>query len=303
MRFLLSFVVLSLAIACGPKAPSSPVPVLPGDGDRNTAKPVQPAKPSVADPWAGRTDLITAPAPKPPGPVELPNIEQFKLANGLQVHIVKSDRLPVASLQLAIKAGRMHEPRSRLGVAEFTAHMLVKGTKRRDANALAKKIDFVGGTIGADATFEATLLSCSVLAKNLPTCLELLPEMITMPSFPDTELAKSPPSSARISSPGTSSGSSPPTRSSSSRVMSIRRSSRRSSRRRSVAGSKARSRPRPRSRNPGSPAAASASSTSRARRRRTSASRSTASSTTTRASSTRSSGTTSSVAAASRRAS
>jgi zinc protease len=191
MRLLLSLVsIISLTTACGPKAPTSPVPVLPGDGDRNTAKPVQPTKPTAADPWAGRTDLITAPAPRPPGPVELPNIEQFKLANGLQVHVVKSDRLPVASLQLAIKAGRMHEPRARLGVAEFTAHMLVKGTRRRDAVALAKKIDFVGGTIGADATFEATLLSCSVLAKNLSTCLELLPEMITQPTFPDTELAK-----------------------------------------------------------------------------------------------------------------
>ena len=51
----------------------------------------------------------------------------------------------------------MHEPRARLGVAEATADMLVKGTKKRDAVALAKAIDFVGGTIAADATFEATL--------------------------------------------------------------------------------------------------------------------------------------------------
>ena len=187
MKLLLALVVLA---ACGPKASTSPVPVLPGDGDKNVAKPTQPGTPTANDPWAGRTDLITAPAPRAPGPVELPNIEEMKLSNGLTVHVVKSDRLPIASLQLAIKAGRMHEPRARLGVAEFTANMLVKGTKRRNAVALAKKIDFVGGTIGADATFEATLLSCSVLAKNLPTCLELLPEMITQPSFPDAELAK-----------------------------------------------------------------------------------------------------------------
>ena len=50
-------------------------------------------------------------------------------------------------MQLAIKAGRMHEPRARLGVSEATADMLVKGTKKHDAVALAKAIDFVGGTI------------------------------------------------------------------------------------------------------------------------------------------------------------
>ena len=122
------------------------------------------------DPWAGRSDLITAPAPKPPATIELPAFETYKLANGLAVFVIKSDRLPVASMQLAITAGRMHEPRARLGVAEFTADMLVKGTRKRSAVALAKAIDFVGGTIAADATYEATLMSCSVLDGSSHTC-------------------------------------------------------------------------------------------------------------------------------------
>jgi zinc protease len=169
------------------------VPVLPGDGDANVAKPVAgpiTTKPAVDDPWAGRTDLIVPPAPKPPAKLELPAIEEFKLANGLQVFVINSKRLPVASMQLAIKAGRMHQPRARLGVAEATADMLVKGTSKRNAVALAKAIDFVGGTIRAEANFEATLLSCSVLARNLPTCLQLVPEMLTQSTFPDGELKK-----------------------------------------------------------------------------------------------------------------
>ena len=181
------FLVLA---ACGPKPAPAPVPVLPGDGDANVAKPPPAKAPTTVDAWSGRTDLIKPPAPKPPAAVELPKIEEYKLANGLQVFVVKSDRLPVASFQLAVRAGRMHEPRARLGVAEATADMLVKGTKKRDALAIAKAIDFVGGTIAADATFEATLLSCSVLAKSANTCLELLPEMLTMPTFPDAELVK-----------------------------------------------------------------------------------------------------------------
>ena len=180
---------LLLVVACGPKPGSSPIPTLPGDGDRNVVKPTV-NKGAANDPWANRNDLIQPPAAKPPAAIELPNIEDYKLSNGLQVYVIKSDRLPVVSYQLAIRAGRMHEPRARLGVSEFTADMLVKGTKRRDAIALAKAIDFVGGTISADATFEATLVSCSVLAKNAATCLELLPEMLTQPVFPDSELTK-----------------------------------------------------------------------------------------------------------------
>lgn len=186
-RILVSLLVLA---ACGPKPSPAPVPVLPGDGDAHTAKPPPAPAPQARDAWAGKTDLISPPAPKAPAKVELPPIEDFKLSNGLQVYVIKSDRLPVVAFQLAIKAGRMNEPRARLGVSEFTADMLVKGTKRRDALALAKAIDFVGGTIAADSTFEATLVSCSVLARNAGTCLELMPEMITQPSFPESELAK-----------------------------------------------------------------------------------------------------------------
>src|SRR5262249_43017672 len=67
---------------------------------------------------------------------------------------------------------------------------LVKGTKRRDAVSTAKAIDFVGGTISAEATFEATLISCSVLARDTGTCLDLIPDMVMAPTFPDDELAK-----------------------------------------------------------------------------------------------------------------
>jgi zinc protease len=184
------FAALVVVAACGPKPAPAPVPALPGDGDSNTAKPSQPNKPAVNDVWTGKTDLIQPPAAKAPAAVPLPKIDEMTLANGLKVFVIKSDRLPVVSMQLAIKAGRIHEPRARLGVSEAVATMLVKGTKKRNALALAKAIDFVGGTIAANATFEATLVSCSALARNTSTCLELLPEMITQPTFPTDELAK-----------------------------------------------------------------------------------------------------------------
>ncbi len=185
------FIAAALAAAgCGPKPTPAPVPVLPGDGDTHVTKPTTTTKAGAPDPWAGRTDLIAPPAAKPPSKLELPAVDEFKLANGLTVLAIKQPRLPVVSMQLAIKAGRMQEPRARLGVAEATADMLVKGTKKRNAAGLAKTIDFIGGTIAADATFEATLVSCSALARSAKTCLELVPEMITQPTFPESELAK-----------------------------------------------------------------------------------------------------------------
>ena len=182
--------LLAAIAACHPKPAPTVAPVLPGDGDTNTAKPPPPLAQPRVDPWSGAKDMIPVPPALPPAPVALPPIDSFKLSNGLQVYVIKSSKLPVVSMQMAIKAGRNVEPKARLGVSEATADMLVKGTSRHDAKTLAKTIDFVGGTMAADATYEATLLSCSVMTKNLSTCLELMPEVVTQPTFPEDELSK-----------------------------------------------------------------------------------------------------------------
>jgi zinc protease len=189
MRTLLVLAFVSvLGAACGPQSAPAPIPVLPGDGDAHVAKPPPPKPPPPPDPYGGRSDLIAVPSVRPPGPVELPKLDEWKLGNGLQVYAVRTSRLPVVAMQLAVRAGRMHEPRARLGVSELAADMLVKGTKNHDAAQLARAIDAVGGTIAADSTFEATLVSCSALARSAGTCFDLVSEMVTQPAFPDAEL-------------------------------------------------------------------------------------------------------------------
>ena len=179
--------VLALVAACGPKPTPAALPMLPGDGDTHVAKPPPPKPPPPPDPYAGR-DTIPIPIPQVPTAIELPKLEEFKLGNGLQVYAIKSSQLPLISLQLAVRAGRMHEPHARLGVAELAADMLVKGTRNHDAAALARTIDTAGGTIAADSTFEATLLSCSAMVRSASTCFDLLSEMVTQPTFPEAEL-------------------------------------------------------------------------------------------------------------------
>ncbi len=186
-----SFTVTITGAGCGPKSSPDVIPTLPGDGVANIPKPSadQPAT-QADDPWTARTDLIKAPAPRPPQAVTLPPIERFTLANGLDVIVVKNNRLPVVQMQLAIRAGRADEPLARLGVAELTANLLPKGTRRRNALAIAKAVDFVGGSVTADAGHEATWVTCSALAKDQKLCLDLMPEMVMTPTFAEPEITK-----------------------------------------------------------------------------------------------------------------
>jgi zinc protease len=185
---LVPLLVAALA-ACGPKSTSPVTPILPGDGDANTAKPGDGNKKDGKDAWAGK-DLIDTPKTQPPAALDLPAIERFTLDNGLQVMVIASDRLPVVSVQLMVKAGRAEEPKAKIGLSGFAAGMLTKGTKKKNALAIAKTIDHIGGAIGASASYEATLVSCSALAKDLGTCTSMLAEVTMQPSFPKDEVSK-----------------------------------------------------------------------------------------------------------------
>jgi len=101
---------------------------------------------------------------------------------------VTNPRLPAVSMQLAIRAGRAEEPLARMGVAELTADVLLKGTRKRDALAIARTVDKVGASVTADASYEATWLTCSALSRDLGTCLDVLSDVVINPAFPPSEL-------------------------------------------------------------------------------------------------------------------
>jgi zinc protease len=182
---------LAFALACGPATTreGETTPTLPGDdpvargGKGKPEKPKPAEKPAAADPWAGKKDLIQPPAAAPAAELALPQVERYVLPNGLVVLLVPSHDLPVVSLHLAVRAGASQETREKRGLADFVAAMLTKGTKKRSVDQLSATIDQVGGALGAGADFEATHVSCQVTAKNLATCLDLLPEVVISPSF------------------------------------------------------------------------------------------------------------------------
>ncbi|MBP6632405.1 MAG: insulinase family protein [Kofleriaceae bacterium] len=180
----------TLLLACPGKGPASLTPTLPGDGTGNVAKPGPVPTPTAADPWTGRTDLVQPPAVAAPERVPLPAPVRFTLPSGLAVIVVENHRLPMTSMMLAIGAGRADEAPAKRGVAELAGNMLVKGSKKRDAQKLARAIEFVGGSLTVDTSHEATMIGCSVMSRELATCLSAVPEIVTQPVFPAGELDK-----------------------------------------------------------------------------------------------------------------
>jgi zinc protease len=187
----LSAILLSL-LGCAASAP--PKPAAPsGSIDVQYESIPKPAAPAAASTfWTGRTDLIKSPPPPKPEALALPKIDRFTLANGMQVIVVARKDLPVVSFGLAVEAGGYDEDRDNLGVSDFVAAMLRRGTKNgkkaRSADDISRAIDFVGGALDAQASNEGTTVSCSALSKDGALCLDLLSDVLLHPSFPESEM-------------------------------------------------------------------------------------------------------------------
>jgi len=159
--------------------------------EKNPAPPKPPAAPLPLTYWKDRKDLIQAPAPPQAAELALPKLERFQLKNGLEVIVVARKDLPVASFSVALRAGGYDEEKgNNLGVSDFTAAMLRRGTEKRGADDISRAIDFVGGSLDTASSNESSSASCTALAKDAKLCLDLLSDILLHPSFPEAEMGE-----------------------------------------------------------------------------------------------------------------
>ncbi len=184
--------LLLAALGCAAAPPAKPAASSGSIEVQYEAAAPKPPAEAAATFWTGRKDLIQAPPPPKPEALKLPQIDRFTLPDGLQVIVVARKELPVVSFGLAVQAGGYDESRDSLGVSDFVAAMLRKGTKNgtkvRSADDISRAIDFVGGALDAQASNEGTTISCSALSKDAPLCLDLLSDVLLHPSFPEGEM-------------------------------------------------------------------------------------------------------------------
>lgn len=119
-----------------------------------------------------------------------PEIKKQRFENGLTLLHVERHELPLVSINLLIRAGSRHEPSDKAGLASLAADMLLEGTKTMKAEELSEIIEFYGASISASADYDYTIISLSVLKKDLQELFRVFKEIIFSPVFPDEELKK-----------------------------------------------------------------------------------------------------------------
>ncbi|MGI4864010.1 MAG: M16 family metallopeptidase [Janthinobacterium lividum] len=129
---------------------------------------------------------LLPPPTQPLTSITLPTPQVSHLPNGARLHLLANAAQPVLRLQVVLPAGKRQEPAP--GLAQLTARMLTEGTATRTARQIADEAAFYGASLDCEAGPDRATLTLYCLARHLPTLLPLVQEILTAPTFPETEL-------------------------------------------------------------------------------------------------------------------
>lgn len=115
---------------------------------------------------------------------------RFTTPNGMTVLVLEQHFLPIIEIHALIKAGSAQDPPEKAGLANLVAGLLDEGTTTRSSKQLAEQIDFVGGSLGAQADEDFTTASARTLKKDVDLGFTLLADIIQRPAFPKLEFER-----------------------------------------------------------------------------------------------------------------
>lgn len=117
-------------------------------------------------------------------------IQRLTLSNGLRVLVLEDPSVPMVYAQASFRGGVIEETKSDSGVSSLVAELLLRGTRRRDQQAIADQLADWGGDAGSFAGHHSFGLALSSLSAHRQDLLNLMSEMITDSVFAKEEWDK-----------------------------------------------------------------------------------------------------------------
>lgn len=111
--------------------------------------------------------------------------------NGLAALVRPDASHPVVSVQFWVRTGSVDEaPRLGSGLSHLLEHMVFKGTRHFDGQALAEAVQSLGGHWNAYTSTDRTVYHIDGPAEAWESFVELLSELVFFPTFPEEEFEK-----------------------------------------------------------------------------------------------------------------
>lgn len=118
------------------------------------------------------------------------DILREELPNGIVVLARANFHSPSVTVNGYLPAGSMFDEDKKLGLADFTATALMRGTKKRTFSQVFEILEAVGAGLGFSGGTHTSGFMGRALVEDLPMLLELLGEVMRSPSFPADQVEK-----------------------------------------------------------------------------------------------------------------
>lgn len=112
-----------------------------------------------------------------------------RLKNGIRL-IHKEINSPISHFGVLLNTGTRDELDTTPGLAHFVEHTIFKGTKKRSASQIIRRMENVGGDLNASTSKEETYFHSSFLTADCERAIELLADIFFNATFPEKELEK-----------------------------------------------------------------------------------------------------------------
>ncbi len=118
-------------------------------------------------------------------------VERTVLPNGLTLIMKRDTSAALASVQVWVKTGSIHEGEHLgAGLSHYLEHMLFKGTTRRLGRDISATVQAHGGYINAYTTFDRTVYYIDLPSEHTTVALDLLGDAVLNSTLPAEEVTK-----------------------------------------------------------------------------------------------------------------
>jgi zinc protease len=118
------------------------------------------------------------------------DITRSPLANGLILLSRANFNSPSVVISGYIQAGSLFDPDEKLGLADFTASAMMRGSAQRDLQQIYDALESCGASLSFSAGAHTAGFSGRSLAEDLSLLLNTLAEVVRQPSFPGEQVEK-----------------------------------------------------------------------------------------------------------------
>ncbi len=112
------------------------------------------------------------------------------LPNGITILSRPNFNSSAVTLSGYFTAGALAESQDKLGLADFAASALMRGTEKHSFDQIYNELESVGASLGYDSGAHTTSFGGRSLAEDLPLLLDLLSETLRTPTFPEAEVER-----------------------------------------------------------------------------------------------------------------